>query len=122
MNTGQPPEDVRVLDQVIDDLENTGWMQGDQIPDAQHWVDALAARGYVLRKAPVDGDTMFGIPQWDDPEQLLNSFAMWLHCHRQLTPAPPASTDTVADQLEDLVLHFIATERETALLPDDEPA
>ena len=116
MNTGQPPEDVCAIDQVIDDLENSGWMQGDQMPAAENWANALAARGYVLHRTPIDGDTLFGVPEWNDPYQLLNLFVAWLHRKRQL--AGPQVTHDLAGDLEDLVLHFVAERRETALIPD----
>jgi hypothetical protein len=117
MTTHQPPEAVSVMDGVINDV-TTGWMQGDDMPATEKMVDALTARGYALRKVPVDGDTLFGVPQWDDLEQLLIRYTTWLHRNGQLVPAP---ADEDEDDLnEDMALHFLAEQREATAARVDE--
>ncbi len=113
----QPADAVAVLDRVIDDVCD-GWMQGDPMPATERMVDRLTAHGYVLVKAPVDGDTLYGVPDWADAEEMLRRYTSWLHRKGQLTPCVG---DDIAAELEDMVLHFLSEERETALIPD-EPA
>lgn len=114
-------DNVTLFDAVIDDVAD-GWMQGDSMPTAEAFVRAIKARGYELVRVPVDGDTLYGVPDWNDPERLLLRYTSWLHRQEQLVPDPADTPDDLADRLEDMALHFLADERETAQIPDDAPA
>jgi hypothetical protein len=59
---------------------------------------------------PRDGEPLYGVPTWDDPEALLASYTAWLASNDQLVAAPAG----VADDNEDMVLHFLADQREAA--------
>lgn len=114
-------DNVTLFDAVIDDVAD-GWMQGDSMPTAEAFVRAIKARGYALVRVPVDGDVLYGVPDWHDPYQLLLRYTSWLHRHEQLAPDTRETLGEIGDDLEDMALHFLADERETAQIPDDAPA
>jgi hypothetical protein len=80
----------------------------------QHLLDS----GYVVLPTPREGDSLHGVPCWDDPETLLSMFMPWL-AGKGLLVDPPAGA---VDDDYDVVLHFLSDQREAAEKLDQELA
>lgn len=70
----------------------------------------LLEHGHIILPMPSEGDPLHGVPAWDDAETLLAQFMVWLAAKGQLVNVPDDATD---DQ-QDVVLHFLADQRQAA--------